>query len=149
MLGSIERQVTLEICHLLSRHHGGKTCIDVFISFKNFSWTIIGKTLQKGPSNFKSPIINDAPSNFWDYIPPILGRTNQKCIFKCPFIVGGLPDRDPTGQRPPWTETPPGQRPLDRDPLDIVAGGKNTCLKKHLKHLVSSSKSTVIKRNQS
>ena len=37
-------------------------------------------------------------------------------------MVGGLPERDPTldrnppGQRPPWTETSPGQRPpLDRD----------------------------------
>ena len=34
-------------------------------------------------------------------VPPARNRT----------AVGGLPDRDPPGQRPPWMETP-----LDRDP---------------------------------
>ena len=45
-----------------------------------------------------------------------------------PLPYGGLPDRDPPGQRPLQTETPPGrrphgqrpprQRPPDRDPPD-------------------------------
>ena len=43
--------------------------------------------------------------------------------------VWGLPNRDPPGQRPPWTETPldkdsPGQRCPDRDPPDRGPAGQ-------------------------
>ena len=40
------------------------------------------------------------------------------CQSFCSERGGGLPDRDPPGQRPPWTETPRTETPLDRDPLD-------------------------------
>ena len=50
------------------------------------------------------------------------------CVPPASNRMGGLLDRDPPGQRvpwteippgqrPPWTETPPVQRPPDRDPL--------------------------------
>ena len=51
------------------------------------------------------------------------------CVPPALYRTGGLPDRDSSGQRPPWTEIPPDRDParqtppdrgppLDRDPLD-------------------------------
>ena len=46
---------------------------------------------------------------------------------------GGFPDRDPPGQRPPWTETPldrdtPGQRPpWTKNPVPNDNSEANSC----------------------
>ena len=39
-----------------------------------------------------------------------------RCVPPARYRTGGLHDRDPPGQRPPWTETHLDRDPLDRDP---------------------------------